>query len=148
MRRALRVLAPAALVLAGLAGCTDDGDPDAFCDRIGSVPDLGAILSSIDASDPGSIEGSISDGLAQFRALEADAPGDVRADLARLRQGMELILAAVQDNPDDPAGAREDILAQSEELSGLAEAGDEVATYARTECGVDLGAETSDEGGG
>lgn len=139
MRRLLPALAVAAALVAG--ACTDEGSEEAFCDRITSVPDVGEILSSVDTGDPGGVEGRIEDGLAAFRALEADAPGEVRSDIARLRQGVELVLEAVRDHPDDPAGAREQILASSDELSGLAEAGTRVSTYARTECGVELGEE-------
>ena len=76
--------------------------------------------------------------LQQFSDLEADAPGAIRDDVARVRQGVELILEAVQDNPDDLPAAREQIAGQVDELSGLVSASDEVVTYARDECELDL----------
>lgn len=138
MRRAAAVL----LALAALAACTDDGDKEAFCERLATAPGLAEILSSVDASDPASVEETITDGIATFRSLETDAPGDVREDMARVRQGMELVLDAVRDNPDDPAGAREQIAAASDELAGLADASAQLTRYASQECGVAL------EGGG
>jgi hypothetical protein len=125
-----------------VAACTDDGDRSAYCERVTSVPEVEEILSSLDASDPGGLESSIEEALDEFRALESDAPGRIKADVARLRQGVALVLEAVRDNPGDLPGARQDILAHADELSGLAQAGTRVADDAQAECGVTLGEET------
>ncbi|HYI61725.1 MAG TPA: hypothetical protein VEW93_07965 [Acidimicrobiales bacterium] len=134
MRARLLAVAVAGALTLGPAACTDEGDQDAYCDRIASVPDVQQILSSLDASDPGGLESSIEEALAEFRALEAEAPGRIKADVARLRQGVELVLEAVRDNPGDLPGARQDILAETDELSGLAQAGSRVAADAEAEC--------------
>lgn len=149
MRRRGAGLALAGALLAGaLAGCTDDGDRDAYCDRIASVPDVEQILASLDASDPGGLESRVEAALDQFRALEAEAPGRIKADVARLRRGVELVLEAVRDNPGDLPGARQDILARSDELSGLASAGTRVASDAQAECDLDLDEELGPTGSG
>lgn len=131
----------AAAVLAGgvlLGACSDDGDPSAFCDRLGTTPDVADVLSGVDGSDPGGSEAAVREGVSSWRQLEAAAPGEVRADVARVRQGVELVLEAVEDNPDDLPAAREQITSQADELSGLVQAGQRVADYARTECGLEL----------
>lgn len=142
MRRATGSLALAlGLALAGaglVAGCTDDGDKASFCDRIDETPAVDQILGELDTSDPGGSRERLQDGIRRFRSLEADAPGAIRADLARIRKGVELVLEAVEANPDDLSGARADIASHTDELSGLASAGQRVVAYARDECGVDL----------
>jgi hypothetical protein len=66
--------------------------------------------------------------------------------VARLRQGVELVLDAVENNPGDLAGARQDILAQEDELAGLAQAGVSVANYVGRECNLQLTPATVDDG--
>lgn len=129
----------AVVVLAlGAVACTDDGDSGAFCDRLADTSSIGDILNQLDSSDPAGTEEALNDALEQFSDLEADAPGSIRDDVARVRQGVELILEAVKDNPDDLPAAREQIAGQVDELSGLVSASDEVVTYARDECELDL----------
>ncbi len=120
------------------AACSDDGDRTAYCDRIASVPDVEEILASLDTSDPGGVESSIEDAVDEFRALESDAPGNIRGDVTRLREGVELVLEAVRDNPSDLPGAREAILARTDELAGLGRAGARVASDAQAECDLEL----------
>ncbi len=129
----------AALVLALLPACSDDGDGDAFCERLGDTEQLGDVLGALDASDPAGVEEALQETLEQFRQLEADAPGDIRDDVARVRQGVELVLDAVEQNPDDLPAVRETIAGELDELSGLAQAGEAVETYAADECGLELG---------
>jgi hypothetical protein len=139
----LAALGALAVVLVG--GCSDDGDSGAFCDRLGDMEQLGSVLGQLDTSDPAGAEDSIADTLAEFRDLEADAPGSIRDDVARLRQGVELVLEAVRDHPDDLPAAREAIAGELDELSGLAQAGTAVESYAREECGVDLAGDSEVE---
>lgn len=139
MRRLPAGLATAALVVALAAGCSDDGDSGAFCERLGETEPTADVLAALDASDPAGVEDTIQESLDDFEALEADAPGEIRDDVARLRQGVELILGAVEDNPDDLSAARAAIAGELDELSGLAQAGQAVADYAEAECGIDLG---------
>lgn len=146
MRHRRRAIAGAALAVAALAllpACSDDGDSEAFCERLGDTEQLGAILGDLDTSDPASVEDRLQAALERFRDLEADAPGAIRDDVARIRQGVELVLEAVEDNPDDLSAAREAIAGELDELSGLAQAGEAVTAYASDECGIDL-----DEGTG
>lgn len=142
MRRAGAALL---LVAALIGGCSDDGDSEAFCERLGDTEQLGSILGQLDASDPADVEERIQAALDQFRELEADAPGSIRDDVARVRRGVELVLEAVQDNPDDLPAAREAIAAELDELSGLAQAGNAVVGYARDECGLDLAGDSEVE---
>jgi hypothetical protein len=121
-----------------LGACTDDGDKDAFCERIADTPALGATLGALDSSDPGGARRQLEDAASQFRQLESDAPGEVREDIARVRRGVDLILEAVEANPDDLSAARAAITEQSDELVGLANAANEVVSYAEAECGVTL----------
>ena len=120
------------------AGCTDDGDEGAFCDRLADSPPLGDILGELDTSDPGGTEARLTDALADFRDLEADAPGAIRDDVARVREGVELVLEAVRDHPDDLPAARQAIADEADELPGLANAAEDVVSYARTECDLTL----------
>lgn len=140
--RARSRLVAAALVVVGGAslatGCSDTGGKDAFCDRVADTPQITETLARLDVSDPGGSRRRLEEAVASFRSLEADAPGEIRSDLARLRQGVEVVLEAVRDNPDDLPAAREAILEREDELAGLAQAGRQVADYARTECRVDL----------
>lgn len=143
-RRALGLLLGGALALCGLgglAGCSDDGDGEAFCERLGDTDQLGAVLGSLDTSDPAGVEDALQDTLRQFEELEGDAPGAIRDDVARVRQGVELVLEAVEENPDDLPAARAAIADRLDELSGLAQAGTAIETYARDECGIELGSE-------
>lgn len=121
-----------------LGGCTDDGDAGAFCEQLADIPPLGDVLGSLDTSDPGGTEADLAATAARFRDLEADAPGAIREDVARVRQGVEMVLEAVQDNPDDLPAAREAIAQQADELPGLAQAAEDVVAYARSECDVTL----------
>lgn len=132
-------LVAAALVAGGLlAACSDDGDAGEFCDRLASIPEVGEILGRVDGGDPGGARAALREGVTAYRQLEASAPGEVRADVARVRQGVELVLEAVEDNPDDLPAARQQITGRADELSGLVQAGQRVADYARTECGIAL----------
>jgi len=131
-------LGASALALALLPACSDDGDSGSFCERLGETDQVGAILGELDASDPAGAQERLEAGLEQFRELEADAPGAIRDDVARIRQGVELILEAVADHPDDLPAARQAIAGELDELSGLAQAGEAVADYSRDECGLDL----------
>ena len=132
-----RLLAAVVLVVVG-AACTDEGDKDAFCERLAAIPALGEVLGELDSSDPAGTEARLTDALADFRSLEADAPGAIRDDVARVRQGVELVLDAVQENPDDLSAAREAIASETDELSGLAQAAEDLVSYARTECDLTL----------
>lgn len=128
-----------AVVPVGLAGgCTDTGGQDAFCDQVADTPQISETLALLDASDPGGSRRRLEEAVADFRSLEADAPGEIRSDVARLRQGVEFVVEAVRDNPDDLPAARQAILGRPDEMAGLAQAGVRVADYARTECSVDL----------
>lgn len=140
MRAAAARLALAGTLLAGsfLAACSDEGDSEAFCDRIGDTTPVAEVLAELDSSDPGGSRRRLQRGIEEFQALEAAAPGEIRGDLARLRRGVELVLEAIEDNPDDLPAAREAITGRQDELSGLFQAGERVVSYARDECGVSL----------
>jgi hypothetical protein len=142
-RRAL--VLGAVLTAAVLGGCSDDGDSGAFCERLGDTDQLGQILGQLDASDPAGVEDRIEAALGEFRRLESDAPGAIRDDVARVRQGVELVLEAVRDHPDDLPGARDAIAGELDELSGLAQAGQAVVDYGRDECGLDLAGDSEVE---
>ena len=148
-RRPVRVLAVAlALGAAGIGACTDDGDQGAFCDRLADTPALGETLGALDSSDPGGARRQLEDAARQFRLLEGDAPGAVREDIARVRQGVDLILDAIEANPDDISAARAAITEQADELVGLASAASEVAAYAERECDITLTGFGDPSGGG
>lgn len=140
VRRAGAALAAGAVgFLVLVAGaCTDEGSSEEFCDRLADIPDVSRILSEIDGSDADAARATLREGVRDYRALEAAAPGDVRADIARVRQGVELVLEAVEANPDDLPAARQQIQARSDELTGLLQAGQSVVTYAADECGLTL----------
>ena len=140
-------VALAALAGAVLGACSDDGDSGAFCDRLADTPDVAEILATIDSGDPGGTEAALREGVRHYRGLEADAPGEVRADIARIRQGVQLVLDAVEEHPDDLPAARQAIAAQSDELAGLAQAGQRVASYASRECDLDLLDPSGETGG-
>lgn len=145
MRGPHRALVALVLVVPLLAGaCTDDGDSDAFCDRVGEVVLPAEVLAQLDPADPAGSRRQLEAVVEEFRALEADAPGAIRADVARLREGVELVVAAVKENPDDLAAARAAITERTDELAGLAQAGQAVVSYADEECGITL----DDLGGG
>ncbi len=138
MRGPVRAVLTAAVLVLGAPACSDDGDSGAFCDRLGDTEQLGDVLDSLDASDPADTEDRLQEALDQFADLEAAAPGEVRDDVARVRQGVELVLDAVRDNPDDLPGAREQIAEQFDELTGLVAASDNVVRYASDECDLNL----------
>ncbi|QYG93650.1 hypothetical protein HC251_15270 [Iamia sp. SCSIO 61187] len=147
-RRAAAAAVALALVVA--SACSDDGDSGAFCERLGDTEQLSTILGDLDPSDPAGLEARLEATLEQFSELEGDAPGAIRDDVARIRQGVALVLEAVQDNPDDLPAARAAIAGELDELPGLAQASEDVVAYARTECDLDLGegpASTDDEDG-
>jgi len=135
-RAAAATVALVAAVVAG--GCTDDGSSEEFCERLGDIADVSDILAEIDGSDPTAARAKLREGVSDYRALEAAAPGEVRADIARVRQGVELVLEAVEANPDDLPAARQQIQARSDELAGLLQAGERVVRYAAEECGLSL----------
>lgn len=139
-------LAAAALLCLApvVAACTDDGNSEAFCDQVGEVAPLADVLQGLDPGDPAGSRRQLDAAVAEFRALEADAPGAIRADVARLREGVELVVDAVKENPDDVTAAREAIAGRTDELAGLAQAGQAVVDYTDEECGVQL----EDLGGG
>ena len=106
---------------------------------MGQIPPLGQILAGLDSSDPAAYRQSLDAATADFRALEAASPGAIRPDVARLREGVALVVDAVEANPDDLPAAREAITARASELSGLAQAGQAVVDYTQQECGITLG---------
>lgn len=136
VRPALVGVGLAVVVLGGVA-CSDD-DSGAFCDRLGDTEQLGDVLNSLDTSDPASVETEIEAAFDEYAELEAAAPGEIRDDVARVRQGVELVLDAVRDNPDDLPAAREQIAGQIDELAGLVTAGDNLVRYASDECDINL----------
>lgn len=137
-RRARLVLGGALVAGAVLGACTDEGSSADFCARVGGVPPLAQVLAQVDTSDPAGTRRALEDTVDQFRALEAVSPGAIRSDVARLREGVELVVEAVNDNPDDLPAAREAIARQADELSGLARAGQSVVAYTDEECGITL----------
>lgn len=137
-RRLAFLVAAVALGGTALGACTDDGNQDAFCERIADTPALGETLGALDSSDPGGARRQLEETARQFRELEGDAPGEVREDIARVRRGVDLILEAVEANPDDISAARAAITEQTDELVGLANAAAEVVSYAERECDLTL----------
>lgn len=135
-RRAAAVAAGLALVMA--SSCSDDGDSRAFCELLGETEQLSTILGDLDPSDPAGLEARLEATLEQFSELEGDAPGTIRDDVARIRQGVALVLDAVEDNPDDLPAARAAIAGELDELPGLAQASEDVVAYARSECDLVL----------
>lgn len=131
-------LATVLLAAAALGACTDDGSTEAFCARVADVPPLGEVLADVDVSDPGGTRRDLDDAADRFRALEAVAPGAIKADVARLREGVDLVVEAVEEDPGDLPAAREAITGQADELSGLAQASRRVVDYADEECGISL----------
>ncbi|MGI8939285.1 MAG: hypothetical protein ACR2JF_13955 [Iamia sp.] len=139
MRAPARLAVTGAILVGSVLGaCTDEGSSQDFCDRVGDVPPLGQVLAQLDTSDPGGARRQLDEAVSEFKALEADSPGAIRSDVARLREGVELVVEAVEDNPDDLPAARDAITQRSDELSGLAQAGAAVVDYADAECGIAL----------
>lgn len=141
-RRLVLVAAVLGTALVGgvllVRGLSTDGDRDAYCERLASIPDLGQVLTSLDASDPGGVESQIQTALEDYAALESDAPSSVADDVAALRRGVELVLEAVRDNPGDLPAARQAIQARQVELEGLTGSGARVADDAQAECSLTL----------
>lgn len=136
-RGVVGAVAGAALLLVAPA-CTDEGGAEEFCDRLAEAPDLESVLSQVDAVDPAGAESRLESAAEAFRELEASAPGEIRDDVARVRQGVDIVLDAVRANPGDLPAAREAIERRSDELAGLARAGTTLVDYAADECDIDL----------
>lgn len=136
--RGLLAATVGATILVGGAACTDEAGAEEFCDSLADAPDLESVLSQVDSVDPAGAESRLESAAEAFRELEATAPGEIRDDVARVRQGVDIVLDAVRANPGDLPAAREAISRRSDELAGLARAATALVSYASDECDLDL----------
>jgi len=140
MHRLAAPLTLAVLVVAG-GGCSkSSGSKDEFCAKLPRTTDVLELISGFDTADPNRLEERAEEGIDRFRELERAAPRELRPDVAEVADAAKRILAAVKENPDDPAAVRVDLAGDSQALISAGRSALRVVAYANDECGIDLSA--------
>lgn len=137
MQRGLVTIALAAIVAAGVAGCSGDGDDqsavcDARDDLQASVADLTDVDPDADERVVRQLEDNVNAVVDDLDTLAADAWDAVADEASAVRDSAEQLDSAVSDLGDDPS--RERLTAVIDRVSQL---GDDVAALvdaARSEC--------------
>lgn len=155
MQRILSLAAAAALGLALLTGCGDDGG-GAASDGGDYCQDLKAAKENLDKIEGGDL-GSLEDTTEQIHDLRDEAPDEIKDDWEILSDAFDQILAAFEEAgldkeelaalqegsklPEDvDMAALQEALAELETLSRgeFEKAGDNIAKHAKEECDLDL----------
>ena len=122
-----------AIGLLGVAACSDD-EPDlaAFCEGLATTSAPGGAVDNVDLDDPASLDAAIAD----LDQLVADAPDELADHMVLMRDAFTHLVrdlaAAAEANYDDVIASHE------AELTEAAAAAQQVESFARTTCGVDL----------
>jgi hypothetical protein len=120
-------------------GCAESsGSKDEFCAKLPRTTDVLELISGFDTADPNRLEERAEEGIDRFRELERAAPRELRPDVAEVADAAKRILAAVKENPDDPAAVRVDLAGDSQALISAGRSALRVVAYANDECGIDL----------
>jgi hypothetical protein len=98
MRRLLLSVVPVLLLA---AACGDDGGLAGtggnFCDMVGSINDAGDANEEIDFFDPSAVEEAFKEFAAQIEAAKRAAPGEIKADVELLADGMQDFLEILDE---------------------------------------------------
>jgi len=136
-RRAAVALVLATLLIA--VGCTSSGgSKEKFCAELPKTGDVLSILSDFESTDPALLVKRFDAGLEEYRNLERAAPREIRADVARLADAVELVLDVVRKHPDDLGAIRTELGANAATLATAGKAALTVGDYAQDECGQTL----------
>lgn len=124
---------------AGLGGCSrSSGSTEAFCTQVKQVPSLEAGLSRFSETDPDVLADRIDKARSSYHDLADAAPDDIADETDDVVALVDDILDAVADNPDDPAGAADQLRAAMAKHKGVDTARGKVAAFAKKECKVTL----------
>jgi hypothetical protein len=162
MRMGMRAGIVATVVALTVAGCgssapkakvADDGSvtlSGSFCQMLGQFKDLGASsnddIEAVDEdTDPAgkahAVERALTTSVDALRQLEAAAPDDIRADVAKIHLKWSRTAARVAavdaDDPDQVAGAI-NAMPVDQVVEGVDEANVDFAKYATDTCGIDI----------
>ena len=131
-----------AVVVAGLlttVGCTTSGgSKEKFCAALPKTGDLLSILSEFDSTDPAVLVKRFDAGLTEYRDLERAAPREIRADVAKVADAVEVVLNVVRQHPDDLGAIRTELGAKATTLASAGKSAQTLASYAQDACGETL----------
>jgi hypothetical protein len=132
----------AAVTVALVPACSDDGDPSAFCAKLRDLqPFDEAFTAAFSSRDRTQAEESLDAAIARFDRIAADAPGSVGDDMELLSDVLHDVREGLDDtDPDRPFDA---FNAVGPRLARVEAASRRVSDYAREECGVDLDREAT-----
>lgn len=133
----------AVVALAGFAGCGGDDDggeqaADAFCDLAEQAGEEG-VFAALGEADPTQEEGrqAYQEALDYFERLEAEAPSEIRDDLATMKRPIEVLAEGDVDQLSE--------LAADEEFTAeVNAANNNVNSYLVEECGLGGDVEPND----
>lgn len=137
----IAVTAAALVALAGVAGCGGDDDEtanDAFCDLAEQAGEEG-VFAALGEADPTQEEGqeAYREALDYFERLEAEAPPELRDDLATMKRPIAVLAEGDVDELSELA-------ADEEFTTEVNEANNNVNAYLSEECGLGGDVEPND----
>jgi uncharacterized protein HemY len=130
-----------AIVIAATAatGCGgDEGSTASFCAEVAEVPALESVLARFSEADPQVLQDRIDRARSAYEDLAEAAPGSISAETDEVVELVDEVLAAVEDHPNDPAAAADQLRVVMAEHEGVDAARREVASFAQEECDLRL----------
>jgi hypothetical protein len=144
------VLLAVGLVVAGAACGGGGGSASDFCDVVEDAQADFAEFEEFDGSDTSNLEETFTQAGEAFEELADSAPSEIEDDMKVLNEAMQDFLQVLEDADWDvfALAADEDAAAKLEALSSedFETASDNVAQFAKDECGVDLEGGSGDSG--
>jgi hypothetical protein len=132
-----RPWALAALVVAGLAACTDgeDGSPEALCAAVADVEDIGSTFRGFDPTDPEAALERLRPVRVSLGELFDEAPDEVRDDLQVEIDYVQGLIDALGDvAPGDATEAALQVQSVTDAHPGVDDAAASLAAFAEREC--------------
>ncbi len=138
-RRAIALMALAAIAVASAVSCTEDaGTATAFCDRVAKAPALDTVVEDFAGADPDELTDRLEGARRAYRAVADAAPGEINDATEDLVALVEAVIDGIAANPTDPEAAADAIRAAVAERPDGTEAAVDVAAYAKVKCELDL----------
>lgn len=139
MGRFLAVVAAVAVGLGAVAGCSEDWDAAAFCERLASTASVDAALERFDPLDPAGTAATFAEAADRLDGLADAAPSEVEDSARLIADAVSEVVSALRVvHRDDPNGAVAALDRLSDRSDELAAAGAELEAYAADECGAPL----------
>lgn len=137
--RAGALLAATAIGALGLVGCGGDEETsNSFCAALRSAPTLESVVSGFTGLDGPELSRRLDRAAGAYKTVEKTAPEKIRGEVRLVVRVVEDIVESVRANPEDPNAAMASVRRTVEDQTDLIGASSRVASYASTECDLDL----------